>query len=619
MAADNPTITNPNHSGPTIATTTYVDAEIASLEKRQPELEAEKEKLLKGQFTLQGLDGQTVKVDLSKFIAGLHGMSDVQINAKLYQMLAGTPVYDELANSYRTKDEITRELTLAGIISPEARAKLSGKVVLANHQFNKGVSRFGTAAKVLNSNWLWFGIALVVFFFWGGGWFFYQISGGNIGGVYQNSNPPPAAVTATIMLETSAVNMSNTPKPPLSNNSNQTGKQLVNYQAGNGSYSYIAAIPNDTNQGGDGSSPTPTPPTSTPTPTDQAGRVGQAPSEVGGLNGPHGAFLAPSYLVVKEANINIDVTIDRAIAQEQPVTAPTPTITATTTTTATDDQSQSQAAATNVSVSMTWPRPGQVLHLGAFPGEVGNCIILGTQANLADLRKLQQNDEVKLFDRSGNVFTYRVLAFSPTGQPERVIDLTNPADNWIFGSPNQGQAALTIIVSMPQPQPPISSQASGDNGQNQQAQAATNPPARDDFTTTRKLAYRAILVSYAPNVNPTTTAGAGAGAALNATQVGVDSSVWQTQPIATMPSQAIPAAAATPVIGTSAAAASSSSNPTTTTPAQAQAQITPTPGAGTGDLPGLPDTGLGGGNNATPPKAERGCSARLINNCPKAF
>ena len=315
--------------------------------------------------------------------------------------------------------------------------------------------------------------------------------------------------------------------------------------------------------------------------------MGLAPSDIGGLNGPHGAFLAPSYLVVKEADINIDVTIDRAIAYEQPVTA-----TATSSTNGqqtTNDTNTPTPTASSVSVTMAWPRPGQVLHWGAFPGEIGNCIILGTQVNLADLRKLQQNDEVKLYDRAGNIFTYRILAFSPTGQPERVIDLTNPADNWIFAKPDASQAAvLTIIVSMPQPQPPI----------NAQAEVQVAQSVKDDFTTTKKLAYRAVLVSFAPNVSPTNTA-AGAGAGLNATQVGVDSSVWQTQPMATI----VVASAATPVIGTTNAANNNNTNanPATTTvssaaPAQAQTTTaTPTPPEA-GNLPsGLPDTGQGGG------------------------
>ena len=211
--------------------------------------------------------------------------------------------------------------------------------------------------------------------------------------------------------------------------------------------------------------------------------------------------------------LSVDVGVQKALVQEQ-------IITSSTTTTPTQNQPQVQ----QVGVAVVWPRPGEVLHIGAYPGEIGNCIILGTQANLAPLRRLEQNDIIKLYDRDKNVYSYRVLAFSATGQPERSVNPAWEGDNWIMQPDTQGQALLTIVVSMPQPLPPFDPNANAgaattnstggvDGGQGQMAY-------KDDFTSPLKLAYRAVLVAYAP-----------VQATPGATPVPVTGQVWQTQPM----------------------------------------------------------------------------------------
>lgn len=523
-------------------TTTAYDTEIEALEKRRPELEAERKQLEDGQLTVQGLDGQMVKVDLSKFVADLDINNSNQVNTKLQQLLAESPVYQDLVNGYRTKDEVKEAMIVAGVLPSKATAlKAKSKLLLANHQINKKTSKLGAVAKFLNSPWLMLAIAIFALLIWGGSSLLYWASGGNIGGV----SDAPAQVKATPTEKSNAVH---TLKPV---NFFATPTPKPEKKSGLGQNAFEADyIPAETNGSQDDyTEPATTQITeSTVTPTpDSANYVGGLPTSLDGLNGPHGAFLAPSRMVVTA--LNIDVPIEKAIVQEQVITALT-----TPTTTVSSDQSQATPAAPAVGVSIVWPRPGEVLQYGAFPGEVGNCLIFGTQENLADLRHIQQNDLIKLYDRDNNLYLYRVVAFSPTGQPERVI---NPAtDSWVF-APSEDEATLTIIVSMPQPLPPVNPNQSSNQAGNQ-----NQPVAQDDFISGKKLAYRAVLVSYSPNSKATPVG----------TPVEVDNSVWQTEPASTQPPAAVV----------------STTTPAPTTPT---ATATPTP---TPQYPNLPDTGFGG-------------------------
>ncbi len=258
--------------------------------------------------------------------------------------------------------------------------------------------------------------------------------------------------------------------------------------------------------------------------------------------------MAPSRMLV--AALNLETSVQRAITQEQG--------------SATDN------TAIQGMINISWPRPGEVIHTGAYPGENGNMIFLGTQKNLYSLRRLQQNDEITLYDRKGNSFIYRIIAFSASGQPERVVDPS--MDTWIF-EPTQ-EAVLTIIVSMPQPLPPVNPDS--DSSQNQTVLS------RDDYTSSQKLAYRGVLALYAPAQQTTA-----------ATPVAVPGSVWETRPA---PAQT---PAPRPTVS------SSATLPPETPPAQlnnGQATVVKKPEqAATPAIPeGLPDTGQGGAVQPAP-------------------
>src|SRR5690349_14223748 len=90
-------------------TVTVYDAEIATLEERRPELEAERQRLAAGLVAIEGFDGQTVQVDLSQFLAHSGGDADGLVsnnpvlNERLQELLKGSPVFGELTKVYHTK------------------------------------------------------------------------------------------------------------------------------------------------------------------------------------------------------------------------------------------------------------------------------------------------------------------------------------------------------------------------------------------------------------------------------------------------------------------------------------------------------------------------------------
>jgi hypothetical protein len=201
-------------------------------------------------------------------------------------------------------------------------------------------------------------------------------------------------------------------------------------------------------------------------------------------------------------------------------------------------------------------------------------LIMGNQTDLGGLRRVQQNDEVFVYDRQGNAFIYRFVAFSADGQTEREIDPNSIEDAWVF-APTQ-DAILTIIVNYPQPLPPVDPNPSSSDNLNQ-------VQVKDDYLTWKKLAYRAVLAMYAPAA--ITPAG---------TPVAVPDSVWRTVPAPTLTQAPTTATNTNIPITTQAGTGLPFANKTqesTSTPA-----MTPTPGPLTPVIPtGLPHTGYGGG------------------------
>jgi hypothetical protein len=530
---------------------TYLDQEIAELEKALPRLEAEKERLQAGFVEIKAFgEGQHVEVDLSQIVA----IEDEQERAaRVRELMSDSPIFTNLTKAFKNQHQVRADMVAAGILpsaalnlAPKAKAKLAG------HRIGQQVERAGSGGglgrvrKFFNSPWI-LAIGLLLILIWGGGWLLYATTGKTIGGprpvnskTATASASSPGPTNRLNVTTRSATALASTPKP------SQAGQSLAQAQVGY-TYSYqpdqgqpvltsttTSQATTEEGQGQAEATTTPAPQaTAQPSVTTDSNytRVGQPPTDTGGLNGPHGSFLAPSRLTMTA--LGVDVTIQKAIVEEHPIMATTPPATTTnqaqTTTTEGQRQGQPTMSQTDptpqVGVSIVWPRPGEVLHYGAYPGEIGNCLLFGTQEGLAQLRYLQQNDEIKLYDRNKNVFVYRVVAFSPTGQPERIVNPNAQTDNWIFGPGTNNEALLTIIVSYPQPLPPVNpatnpgSAQSGQGGSTSQSQPGAG--AKDDFTTAKKLAYRAVLVGFAPNAQATP----------NSTPVAVAGGVWQTQPM----------------------------------------------------------------------------------------
>ena len=581
-------------------TITYLDKDIAALEAQLPKLEAEKARLLAGVVEVQGLgDGQLMQVDLSQLVA----IQDKdQRNKQLQALLTDSSVFNTLQNAYRNKDAVRQDMVAAGILPNEAlNLDAKAKVLIAGRAINQNVqkaTKLSIVSKLWKSPWLLIGGLIFLLIGGGASWLFYFLASGNgnAKGSNNNSNSAPTpALTARAVFSTEPALTPGGKGPGIGISDNLKVGYSYSYSYANSSSYFIASSSSVTNSTFSSLSSstdqaqtttvtpqpvtptptlanTPTPPTapsptvSGATPPNQGqdyNRVGQPPTDLGGLNGPHGAFMAPSLLAIPALGVNVGVM--KAIVQEQVIQTPTATpVTSVETLTPSPAPTSSTTTTANraptVGVSVVWSRPGEVLHLGAYPGEVGNCIILGTQDNLAPLRRLEQNDEIKLTDRNKNVFTYRVVAFSATGQPERIVNPTWSGDNWIFQPDTQGQALLTIVVSMPQPLPPVdpnngsnTGSPNTNTGQNSATGANSSPggaAAKDDFTVGAKLAYRAVLVGFAP-IQQTP----------GATPVPVNGQVWHTQPLAVPHLTLEPTATPTPT--------PSPSVPTVTPPAAA--------------------------------------------------
>ena len=159
------------------------------------------------------------------------------------------------------------------------------------------------------------------------------------------------------------------------------------------------------------------------------------------------------------------------------------------------------------------PQSGEIVHYGAYPGEVGTLWLFSTQATLGSARRLQEKDALVLTDRLGATYTYRIVPFSPSGQAERVIDLRR--DTWLFAPTDV--ADLVIVLPMPQTAP---------------ITAGATPTVSDDTANPLRLAYRAILERYLPTT-----------ATPQGTPVFIPDTAYTPQPFTLFPT---PTAAVTP-------------------------------------------------------------------------
>jgi len=482
---------------------TIFDEQIADLEGQKVRLEGEFTQLRQGQVQTTLPGGQL-------FTVNLNNLTPSTLNQYLTNQ---NPLVAKLVEGGKKKQELKKELGLE-IPAPSSQSGLFG----LHSRINLWVkTKNKLVGAVLGSRWLIL-VGIVILIIWVGPSVLYNLSSGTMGG----STPPrpKAAPVKTITL---------TPLPYLTPTPDSQKVALFNY-AGDVSDDPEATPTPEPTQGitpsNSGVTSTSNPQTSTPG-LNYKGRVGQAPSDTGGLNGSHGAFLAPSRLTITALKLNAN--IERVLT--------------------TDTEAGG--------VEIIWPTGNEVGHFGAYPGEVGNLLFFGTQESLGILRRIQQNDLISVYDRNGNIFRYRMLAFSPTGQPERVVDLANPTDAFLLQPTSQ--SILTILVNLPRESFLVENKASSEFG-------AVTPPTQDDYLTTKRLAYRAVLVNYAPaTVTP------------SGIPVGVPKSVWQTSP-------AVPYSD-----NLSTQPGLTGSTSTTIEPTRS---VTPNPNQGN-SYPGLPNTGDG--------------------------
>ncbi len=530
------------------ANATIFDQEIAERERLQRELENEKEQILQGQYAVVLQDGHTVNIDLGRIAVGV-ATSQGQAEKLLAQTLAENPIVQEIANSFRTIQEIKEELKATGDITSgdqpnptqkdkQPRGK-TPKIVAANARFNFAAKRRNRLlGALLSSSWLLLiGLAVILYFFANPFLNIFFNSNND-----QPANTPLLAPATTIPGSTFLPTVTIPTASALVKNVEYKYKNTADSSTGLAIMS-IAYYPNREAQ----VETIPATATASVTPT-ATSQVGQPSTDAGGLNGPHGAFSPPASLASEVSNIN--TPIERAVMQVS-------------------GSGNEGATASNLTSLVTWPRPNHVLHMGAYPGEIGNMVLMGNQQPLSGLRLLDTNDTITVTDRAKNQFVYRVIALSQNGQPERVVNLA--VDSWLFDTSNY--ATLTIITTLPQPQSAVAAVPA------QTTPGADNdPPSRDDFLNPNKLAYRAVLAYWIPSQ------GGPAG-----TPVAVPQSAWSVPPQQPQIASTITTPTPTPT-----------PTPAPITPAPT---LDPTKGGGDnnlGNLPGLPDTGLGGASWSAP-------------------
>ncbi len=596
---------------------TIFDEEMYQLEQRQQELEAQRQKLLKGLITIAiPPDNSSMQIDLGVLSAA--GVERPALERRLRQTLAENPILPVLDNSFKKKHQLKEELTLTGQIPSQANNRLNS-VLLANNSLDIAVKRKSSLAySLISSPWLII-LGLVVLLLWCGGPVLYALTGGAIGSrvlpvqpATTTSTPKPAMtakrqlVSATPSLSPVLAKSKLQPQVDVDTSIEiQSERQQQSEKITFSKLNYYQTVTEQKKAAQNAFTPVKAITTETPANNPDIGnkddskitteggeRVGKPSTDAGGLNGPHGAFMAPSRLRIPA--LELEVPVQRAITQElKSVSTPEPGSEINTSNSSTGSfgssfgLNDSSTAGAEMESVVSWPRPGEVVHTGSYPGESGNMILLATQKNMSALRRLQQNDEVTVYDRKGNAFTYRIIAFSATGQPERVVD---PAlDTWIFAPTRE--AVLTIVVSMPMPLPVVN--PNSDSSTTSLSSSTSNSQAvpRDDYNSRQKLAYRGVLALYAPTqLTPPA-----------ATPVAVPQSVWETRPapVAALPLSPTTATTVTAPPPQPAATPAVTANPTGSTRAGADPNSTkantPAEPALTPVVPnGLPDTGKGG-------------------------
>jgi hypothetical protein len=521
----------------------------------------------------------------------------VYVKDKTLHKLANNAFFNLLVTAQGKKHELLEDLVATGQLPPSAITDSSGKesnsagavpnLVSANEQLNLKARRTNKLlGKFTASPWLLAG-GIVLLLFWGGLPLLYLLSGGNLGGI----SKPGATVTITPIVSPensrSRKTESNPATPTPSKTQNVGSIQDTTPNEIKEVMQTINFVPQrdlevelEEKQQMDLASYNNQSQNLTATSTPQPWRT---PSPKGGLNGPHGAFFAPSRLRIEA--LELDLPVIKAVTQLEAKPGVT------------------DPSGTGL-LRVTWPRPGEIVHLGAFAGESGNAIILANQINLSVLRRIQLNDTITLYDRQNNAFIYRVVPFGATGGAERIVDPV--IESWIFASPpstNPNLALLTIVVNFPQPvtpSDPNDRESYGGSVQGGLEASAAEKTARDDYTSRYKLAYRAVLAFYAP---------AKTDANANGTPVIVPDEIYEVRP--SLPTFTPPVAIPTPnnpSVSPSPALSPAPDNlspvPTVTKGVSPSPPSTPVP-TGTVVIPGgLPNTGKGGGQPTINPKVQ---------------
>ncbi|HEX2911050.1 MAG TPA: hypothetical protein VH186_09600 [Chloroflexia bacterium] len=545
-----------------------------------------------------------------------------QLEENLLRSLETNPLVARIYQAFQARQELEEEMVLGGELPDYSRASSLSRAVVANHRLNVKITRKSPAlGGVMGSSWL-LAAGLTAFLLFFAGLLLPALpryngnnSGSSNSGTTKTITPArsrtPVSGTGSLSVIIATPGRSSQPVLDTARNS---GAELISFSrrlplATSQSQDTLVVLTEDTPSPATSPAPATTIPASetleqeeqprpaTPTNQEQNDqqpvRVGQPPQAAGGFNGPHGAFLAPSHL--KVSALGIDVPILKALVEEQstqqespgttlasPETAsPSPDPTSVSGSTAVPTTTTTPAKVDTASIS--WPRPGLVVQSGAYPGEVGNMLIMGNLSSLAALRRLQLNDLITITDRQGSTFYYRVVPFSPLGEAEREIDPV--VDSWVFGQETGGAALLTIITNLPRPAAIPLTATPNPNPDATTLLSEEALLAKDDFLSSHKLAYRAVLAVYAP-ATPTP----------QGTLVEVPDSVYRLHPAATstptLPASLshLPSPAAGETAGPSLPAPA-----TVTVPAAVSSTPAATAPAPTPVVPlKMPDTGMGG-------------------------
>jgi hypothetical protein len=287
--------------------TSFFDNEIAQLEKERGEVETELAQLTAGHISLT-VGTQVIEMELGSVPLEA---DEEALKKHLALALAENPLAQTLTRGFMTEQELRDELEMP---APK------GGLIMQNRRLNHKLSRKNQLLGSMVASPLLFLFGLLLLIYWG----------------YVTFNKPPSSILPAT--PTSSPRYTPTPFPQA--RWDGVGKHNVSYILAREDEEFV--------------SPTPSPlpdntVTSTPTLTNFEGRVGVAPNQAGGLNGPHGSFLPPHRLQIGALSLNL--LVQRATTQESDGT-----------------------------LSIIWAKPGELVHLSSYPGELGNMILLATQS-----------------------------------------------------------------------------------------------------------------------------------------------------------------------------------------------------------------------------------------------